>query len=148
MPTDASNIKGGDNPPFSVSDFKALSPQFQNDIVPDVVLEMYLELAHNAIKQARFHSYWKMAMGLFISHFATLWVMSAADPAGDAAGVVQAGSARGLDVSKSAGGVSVSKDYSLITGGLEGWGAWHMTTYGTQLATLAKMVTKGGMLVW
>ena len=87
-------------------------------------------------------------MCLFIAHFATLWAMGTADPASTAAEVVSAGEARGLTTSKSAGGVSISKDYSTITSSLSDWAAWNMTQYGTQLATLAKMVGKGAMQVW
>lgn len=145
---DAANIRDGANPPFTLEEFKEIYPQFKGQAVPDVVLAMYLELAHNAIKEARWHSYWKMAMGLFIAHFATLWAMGAADAASTAADVVSAGEARGLVASKSAGGVSISMDYSTITGGLNDWAAWNMTQYGTQLATLAKLVGKGAMQVW
>lgn len=145
---DAANIRDGINPPFTLEDLKVTYPQFLGEAVPDVVLEMHLELAHHAIKEARWHSYWKMAMGLFIAHFATLWAMGTAQPNSTAADVVSAGEARGLVTSKSAGGVSISVDYNTITSGLSGWAAWNATQYGTQLATLAKMVGKGGMQIW
>lgn len=145
---DAANIRDGANPPFTLEEFKEIYPQFKGGAVPDMVLAMYLELADNAIKEARWHSYWKMAMGLFTAHFATLWVMGTADAASTAADIVRAGEARGLTTSKSAGGVSIAVDYSTITSGLNDWAAWNATQYGTQLATLAKMVGKGGMQVW
>lgn len=145
---DASNIRVGDNPPYTIDDFKTVYPQFQGETVAEPILAMYLELAHHAVKEARWHSYWKLAMGLFVAHFVTLWVSGTADPGSDAAAIVQAGQAKGLDVSKSVGGVSMSKDYSLIASGLDGWAAWNSTFYGNQLATLAKLVGKGGMLVW
>ena len=145
---DAANIKDGINPPFTLDEFKTMYPQFQGEAVPDLLLEMYLELADNAIKEARWHSYWKMAMGLFVAHFATFWAMGTAEPSSTAADIVSVGEARGLTTSKSAGGVSISVDYSTITSGVNDWAAWNMTQYGTQLATLAKMVGKGGMQVW
>lgn len=145
---DAANIRDGANPAFTLEELKGIYPQFKGGAVPDMVLAMYLELADNAIKEARWHSYWKMAMGLFIAHFATLWAMGTADAASMAADVVSAGEARGLVASKSAGGVSISMDYGTLIGGLNDWAAWNMTQYGTQLATLAKMVGKGGMQVW
>ena len=116
--------------------------------MPSIVLDMYLELAHNAVKQSRYHSYWKMAMGLFIAHFTTLWVMGNADPASGAAGIIKAGEQKGLVTGKSVDGVSVSKDYNTITSGLDGWAAWNMTTYGTQLASLARLTTKAGVQIW
>ncbi len=146
--SNATGIRDGVNPPFTLEDFKEIYPQFVGEAVPDVVLEMYLELAHSAIKEARWHSYWKMAMGLFIAHFATLWAMGTAQPNSTAADVVSAGEARGLVASKSVGGVSISVDYNTIISGLNAWAAWNATQYGTQLATLAKMVGKGGMQIW
>lgn len=145
---DAANIRDGANPAFTLEELKGIYPQLKGGAVPDMVLAMYLELADNAIKEARWHSYWKMAMGLFIAHFATLWAMGTAEPNSTAADIVSAGEARGLTTSKSAGGVSISVDYGTITSGLNDWAAWNTTQYGTQLATLAKMVGKGGMQVW
>ena len=145
---DATGIRDGVNPPFTLDDFKAMYPQFAGEAVPELVLTMYLELAHHAVKEARWHSYWKMAMGLFVAHFATLWARGTADAASTAADVVSAGEARGLVASKSAGGVSISMDYGTLIGGLNDWAAWNTTQYGTQLATLAKMVGKGGMQIW
>lgn len=145
---DAAGIRDGVNPPFTLEEFKEIYPQFKGEAVPDAVLAMYLELADNTIKEARWHSYWKMAMGLFIAHFATLWAMGTNDAASTAADVISAGEARGLVASKSAGGVSLSMEYSTITSGLNDWAAWKMTQYGTQLATLAKLVGKGAMQVW
>lgn len=146
--SEATGIRDGVNPPYALDDFKAMYPQFQGEAVPEQVLKMYLELAHSAIKEARWHSYWRMAMGLFIAHFATLWAMGTAESNSTAADVVSAGEARGLVTSKSAGGVSISVDYGTIASGLNAWAAWNATQYGTQLATLAKMVGKGGMQIW
>ena len=50
--------------------------------------------------------------------------------------------------SKSAGGVSVTRDFSLTSQGISDWAGWNQTQYGTQLATLAKLVGKGGMQIW
>ena len=145
---DAANIKDGLNPPFTLDEFKTMYPQFQGEAVPDLLLEMYLELADNAIKEARWHSYWKMAMGLFVAHFATLWAMGTAEPSSTAADVVRTGQARGLVASKSVRDLSVSYDYSAALDGLNDWAAWNMTQYGMQLATLSRMIGKGGMQVW
>lgn len=146
--TDAANIRDSANPPFTLEDFKEIYPQFKGEAVPEAVLIMYMELAHNAIKEARWHSYWKMAMGLFIAHFATLWAMGTADAASTAADVVSAGEARGLVASKSVRDLSVSYDFSAVLSGLDDWAAWNMTKYGAQLVTLSRMISKGGMQVW
>ena len=130
---DAANIRDGANPPFTLEEFKEIYPQFKGQAVPDVVLSMYLE---------------KMAMGLFIAHFATLWAMGTADAASTAADVVSAGEARGLVASKSVRDLSVSYDFSAVLSGLDDCAAWNMTKYGAQLVTLSRMISKGGMQVW
>jgi hypothetical protein len=142
------NIRGGDNPPFDLAEFLSVYPQFGGNSVPRPVLKMYRDLADEAIRESRWRAYWKVAMGLFIAHFATLWAQSAADPTGDAGGVLKAGAARGLVASKSVDSVSVSMDYSLLTQDMAGWAAWKLTVFGAQLITLARMAGKGGMQIW
>lgn len=150
--SNASNIKSGDNPSFTLTDLYIQYPQFGQDsngnyIVPQEVQTLYLNLAHASIKEARWHTSWELAMGWFIAHFLTLYIRGMADPNSGAAGVLQAGQAKGLDVSKSVGDVSVSTDYSLIASGIDGWANWLLTSYGTQLATIGKFMGKGGMVV-
>ena len=149
----ASNIRTGSNPPFTLDDFIAMYPQFGPDangnyVVPQEIVQMYIDLANACILEARWHAYWKVAMGWFIAHFLTLYVQGTADPNSGAAGVLKAGEARGLVTSKSVGDVSVSRDYSTIANGLDGWAGWNLTTYGQQLATIGRLVGKGGMYVY
>ncbi|WNF07262.1 DUF4054 domain-containing protein [Brevibacillus borstelensis] len=149
----ASNIRTGSNPPFTYDDFIAIYTQFGPDangktVVPQEIVQMYIDLANACIQEARWHAYWKVAMGWFVAHFLTLYVQGTADPNSGAAGVLKAGESRGLVASKSVGDVSVSRDYSTIAGDLDGWAAWKLTTYGQQLATIGRIVGKGGMYVY
>lgn len=66
-------------------------------------------------------------------------------PAPNGAQVAAQGLAGGIQTSKSVGDVSVS--YQVLTS-LEDWGAWNLTTYGQQLATMAKVVGSGPMVIW
>ncbi|USG65168.1 DUF4054 domain-containing protein [Brevibacillus ruminantium] len=149
----ASNIRTGSNPPFTFEDFIAVYPQFGPDdtgktVIAQPIVQMYIDLANACILQARWHSYWKVAMGWFVAHFCTLYLQGTADPNSGAAGVLKAGQTRGLATSKSVGDVSVSIDYSLIAQDLDGWAAWKLTIYGQQLATIGRLVGKGGMYVY
>jgi hypothetical protein len=161
--SDASNIKGGSNPSFQVSDFLAMYPQFAQEsfvspnqidiapnpnVVPEFIIQMYIDLANASIKQTRWQGYWQIAMGWFIAHFCTLYLQGIADANSDANAVLAAGQAKGLNTSESVGDVSVSIDYNLIAQDLNGWAAWKLTVYGQQLATIGKLVGKGGMYVW
>jgi hypothetical protein len=55
------------------------------------------------------------------------------------------GLAGGIQTSKSVGDVSVG--YQALTA-LEDWAAWGLTSYGQQLATMAKVVGAGPMVIW
>jgi hypothetical protein len=150
---DASNIRPGENPAYAVSDFLTVYPQFGEDalnkpIVDPEIIQMFIDLAQASVKQTRFRTAWKLAMGYFVAHFATLFLQGTSDPKSGAGAVLAAGQARGLKTSKSAGDVSISYDFNSITQDLNGWAAWKLTIYGQQLATLAKMYGKGGMGVW
>jgi hypothetical protein len=159
----ASNLRTGENLPYTVEDFYALYPAFGpretpaedpegeptiTYLVDPLVIEMYIELAGAVVKEARWHKRWKFAMSLFVAHFLTLYLQSLSDANSTAAQVVAAGQAKGLLSSKSVGDVSVSYDFSAIAQGLDGWAAWNLTTYGQQYATLAKIAGIGGMYVW
>jgi hypothetical protein len=143
---DASNIRTGSNSPFSYDDFINVYPQFQD--LGNGIVQMYIDLANASIQEARWHSYWKIAMGWFVAHFCTLYLQGTADPSSGAAAAIAAGQAMGLNSSESVGDVSVSVDYNTIAQDLEGWSAWKLTIYGQQLATIGKMVGKGGIYVY
>ena len=143
----ASNIRGGDNPSYTAETFLALYPQFA-DKVPAAFLGMYIGLANASLSYKRYFDAWEMVMGLFIAHFCTLYLQTAVEPDSTAAEILAAGELRGLQTSKSVGGVSYSYDYGTALAGLDEWGGWTTTAYGLQLATLAKLYGKGGMVVW
>jgi hypothetical protein len=63
----------------------------------------------------------------------------------NAAQVAAQGLANGILTSKSVDSVSAS--YSVLTS-LEDWGQWNLTLYGQQLATMAKVVGSGPMVIW
>lgn len=151
--SEASNIVVSENPAFILSDFLAIYPQFgPNDLnvwrVPEVVLTMFMNMANHCVFEKMWGEQWKYAMCLFIAHFATIHLMGAADANSPAGAVLSAGKARGIETSKSVDSVSVSIDYSSISQDLNGWAAWKLTIYGTQLATLAKLTSKGAMYVY
>lgn len=149
----ASNVKGGTNPPFTAEDFKNIYPQFFDaeglPLVPENVMEMYIQFAHSCVLAARYRDAWRICMALFIAHFLTLYMQSMAggEQGADAQMVMAAGQTRGLVASKSVDGVSLSFDFSTALQDLNGWAAWKLTTYGVQFATQAKILTMGGMYV-
>ena len=61
------------------------------------------------------------------------------------AAIAAQGLAGGIQTSKSVGDVSVS--YQVLES-LAAWGQWNLTKYGQQLATMAKVVGSGPMVIW
>lgn len=148
----ASNVLSGTNPTYVLSDFIAVYPQYGpgtdgDYLVPEIILQMYIDLANACVKQVRYRGYWALCMGFFIAHFATIWLQGTASPGSSAAQVLEAGRGQGLTTSESVDGVSVSTDYSTIAASLSGWAAFNLTVYGQQFATIGKMVGMGGMMV-
>lgn len=150
----ASNVRGGQNPPFTPEDFRKIYPQFWDSegkaLVPDEVLDMYVKFAHASVQESYYGDAWRVCMSWFIAHFLTLYMMSMVDDElGDSArDVVAAGQAKGLASSKSVDGVSIQYDFTTAMQDLEGWAAFKLTEYGTLFASFAKTLTMGGFYIY
>ena len=143
----ASGILDGQNPPFTVEDFRTLMPSFSADVVDDRIVDFYIQQADAVVKEARWHKLWREGMRLYVSHFLTLYLQSNADPEAGRTGVLNAGGVNGIATAKTVGAVSVTYDINVANGDLNGWASWKLTSYGAQYATLARMLCKGGMYV-
>lgn len=147
----AANLRDGENPSYTASDFREVMPQFTEKIIPDTVLGTYVQMAHAAVKQARWHAMWAEGMRLFIAHFATLYAAGVVylekDAQASPSQVATAGSARGAVSAKQVDAVSIQYNLAMVADDHAGWGAWKETLYGEQFATLARMLGKGGMFV-
>ncbi len=153
---DGSNLKAGNtNPPYTSADFLSFYPQFGNNtqgvaVVPTTVIDTFVTMATGALNSAKWNTQWLFGMHLYIAHFCTLYLQTVANPDG-AAAVFEAGRARGVVTSESAGDLSVSYDPNLAgrdTPTMAGWGAFHLTAYGQQFVTLARIVGLGGMYIY
>jgi len=154
--TTASNIIDGTNPTYELTDFYASYPAYAprtvnittTYLVDPLVIQMYIDLATACVKQARYHSYWKNCMGWFVAHFVTLYLQSVTNANSTAAQVIAAGKAKGLATSKSVGDVSAGYDHGLIGNDLDGWCQWKLTIFGTQFASISKLLGRGGSYIW
>jgi hypothetical protein len=152
--SNASNIRTGDNPSYQVADFLLVYPQFGaessgNKIIPETIIQLYIDLADASIKEARWHKAWKIAMGLFVAHWCTTWLRSSVDTeSADKEAIVQSGQTQGIVTTESVDGVSYSMDIATVMEDLKGYGMWKTTEFGANLASLAKAYGKGMMLIW
>lgn len=118
---------------------------YVSPLVPTTILNGFIYLASNSIFKDRWQEGWMLAMSLFIAHYATLWMQAeVAGPNSTPAQAVTSGLAIGLDTAQAAGDVSYSVEPLLI----DGAGAWNLTLYGQQLATMAMALGSGPMFLW
>lgn len=147
----ASNLRAGNDEPYTIDDFLEVYPQFGTDantsapLVPVVVVQMYIDLALGTIQKARWRGAWKVAMALFIAHHCTMWLKTAASPSDGKDSIISAGQSQGIITSESVDGVSYSIDSSIVAQDLEGFGSYKSTEFGLQLASMSKLYGKGGM---
>lgn len=113
--------------------------------IPFAVQLAYIAFATASLVQARWQDSWTVAVGLFVAHYLTLWAKSDGDLTSTVSQIAAQGLSNGVQVSKSVGDVSVG--YSPVTG-LESWAGWNLTSYGQQLATLAKIAGAGPVLLY
>ena len=144
----ASNVRTGGNPDYTVEDFLAVYPQFGGNTVPDIVLKAWVNMAQASIHKARYHDAWEICMSLYIAHWLTLYLQTAAGADDPVQKKIAAGLAKGLQSSKSAGDISVSYDFGSVSEDFAGWGTYKLTAYGQQFVTFARMYAAGGMVVW
>ena len=86
-------------------------------------------------------------MGLYIAHYATLYLRSYSDGSPTAQSAAMSGAIIGLTSSASLGDASVTYDNAAIVAATEKWGAWNSTVYGQMLVTEARLVAMGGSYI-
>ncbi len=113
--------------------------------IPQIVIQMFINLASACLQQARWLDQWQYAMCLFVAHFCTLWLASDGNSGSTPGAIARSGLALGVIVSHSEGGVSKTIQPPDIG---EFNTAWGMTLYGQQLATMAQGIGMGPLFIW
>lgn len=144
---DASNLWSTTNPPYDISDFFKMFPQFEGKLDTEVI-ELYIDLADQSLTQKRWGRIWKLGMANFVAHFCAIHIQHTLTSESEVGQLISISQAKGLISSKSAGDVSVSYDFGPIMEDLKGYSQWKLTTYGIQFASFAKMIGKGGVYIW
>lgn len=121
-------------------------PEIQ-DLLPKGILQMFLEQVNDSVLPSRWGSMWRYAAGLYLAHFAAMYLKTYAPESSGAAQAAAKAQPAGVIKSATMGDTSVSYDNSAVTIGTEKWGSWNATQYGQQLATLARLVGMGGMWI-
>ena len=150
----AANIPApGEQGNYSADDFAEDYPEFYTltdgvytPMLPAVMLERFIESANAAVIPSRWGSDWRLAVGLYTAHLVALRMQTYADgstPSAAASNSANVGTVK----SASMGDTSISYDNAATNAGTEKWGAWNLTKYGSQLATMARMLGIAGTYV-
>lgn len=151
----ASNVGGGANPDYALTDFLTDFPQFSSvctatdpgtPTIPTTVSQTFIDAANACLLYSKYGDLWRLCMGYFVAHECTMFLRSAPSSS-TAANLVGNSAPPMLQTSKSVANVSVSYDVSSIADDFKGFGTFKYTTYGQQLATWVRMAGMGGAYV-
>lgn len=113
-------------------------------LVPAAMLAEIINMANACVQPDKWLESWRYAAGLYVAHYATLYLRPYAESSPTAAQAAASGALVGVVKSATLGDSSVSYDTSALTKGTEDWGDLNATVYGQQLANRAKLIGAGG----
>lgn len=136
---------------YTAEQFQQDFPQFFNadgvSLVPETMLSEIINMANACVQPDKWLESWRYAVGLYVAHYATLYLRPYAESSPTAAQAAASGALVGVVKSATLGDSSVSYDTSALTKGTENWGDLNSTTYGQILANRAKLIGMAGSYV-
>lgn len=155
----AANIPSeGEKGDYTTAMFSSDFPQFYKKVeennettyiplLPLAMLTQFIDLANESIIPSRWGNLWRYASGLFVAHWTALYLKTYTDGSPNAQAVASKAGQLGNVASAKMGDTTISYDNGSINAGTEKWGTWNSTQYGSQLATMARMIGIGGTYV-
>ena len=144
----------GEKGSYTAEMFQGDFPQFTTtsedetiSLVPDALLQIFLDQANDSVLPSRWGNMWRYAAGLYMAHFSAMYLKTYAPGSSGTAQAAASAQPAGVVKSAAMGDTTISYDNSAVTGGMEKWGTWNSTQYGQQLVTMARMVGMGGAYV-
>lgn len=113
--------------------------------LPETVLQEIINQANASLQPDKWLEGWRYAVGLYVAHYATLYLRNFSEDPQTASQAAATGSVSGVVKRATLGDASVDYDTEAVTKALEEWGDFNSTSYGQQLATRARLVGMGGM---
>lgn len=137
---------------YTAQKFRQDYPQFFNaeclPLLPEAMLDEIISMANAAVQPDKWGESWRYAVGLYVAHYATLYLRGySGGPSSTPQEAAASGALVGMVKSATLGDASVTYDTAAITAGTEDWGDLNSTTYGQIFANRAKLVGMGGMTV-
>lgn len=116
-------------------------------LVPATMLAEIISMANACVQPDKWLESWRYAVGLYVAHYATLYLRTYAESSPTAAQAAASGALVGVVKSATLGDSSVTYDTEAVTKGTEDWGDLNATTYGQMLANRAKLIGAGGSYI-
>ena len=145
------NVESGDVLVYTMMGFTTQSITITDQTDVDVILaeeatmlEEIINMANACVQPDKWLESWRYAAGLYVAHYATLYLRTYAPSNTTAQQAAASGALVGVVKSATLGDSSVSYDTTAVTKGTEDWGDLNSTTYGQMLANRAKLVGLGG----
>ncbi len=150
----AANVPApGERGDYTLAMFQADRPEFFSGadppapLLPENMLQIFINQANTSVLPSRWSDMWELAAGLYVAHFASLYLKTYNPGQSSANQTVMSATPTGLVSSAKMGDTSLNFDNTAITEGTKEWGAWNSTVYGQQLVTYARLIGMGGMYV-
>jgi hypothetical protein len=146
----AANI-GQSNGNYTAEMFRQDFPQFFTQesvcLLPETMLNEFLRQANASIQPDKWLDSWRYAAGLYVAHYATLYLRTYAESSETPAQAAATGALVGVVESATLGDSTVKYDTNALTKATEDWGDLNATQYGQMLATKARLIGMAGSCV-
>lgn len=126
---------------------KATEESPATPLLPLSMLTEFIAQANASIQPDKWLTSWRMACGLYVAHYATLYLRTYSDGSDTPAQAAATGALVGVVKSATLGDSAVSYDTTALTKATENWGDLNATQYGQMLATKARLAGLGGTYV-
>lgn len=113
-------------------------------LLPAAMLDEFVRQANAAIAPDRWGEGWRYAAGLYVAHYAALYLRTYSESNTTPVQAADSGALVGVVKSATLGDSSVSYETDALTKATAGWGDLNATQYGQLLATKARLVGMGG----
>nr|DAT36592.1 MAG TPA: head to tail adaptor [Caudoviricetes sp.] len=146
----ASNIgrkRGNYTAEMFAEDFPQFFDADGKSVVPEGVLQMFIDRANESVQVDRWQSGWRYAAGLYVAHYLTMYMRTYAPSASGPDQAAATGALQGVVKSARLGDTSITYDTDALTKATEGWGSLNATVYGQMLASEARLMGLGGTYV-
>ena len=132
---------------FFAQDFPQFYTAEGTSLVPQTMLQILIAQANTAVQPDKWLETWRLAAGLYVAHYATLYLRTYAENSDTPAQAAASGALVGVVQSATLGDSSITYDTTALTQATQDWGDLNATQYGQMLASMARLIGMGGTLV-